>query len=280
MYDDGEIRDTDMSKRGFLICERPGPGGRSVSSSGKADPGGTSHHSAKKAAWTPLGLDERTVIGRRKLSSMAPRPPAEYARDASAYVIEAVSRLGEAGGVAPLANRISEGGGRASFGEVLETFRMDKALRTHASAKAIKEVHWILKECAAAAMLSVPPESMRAATKAEIAECISCVRDLAMAGVRASHPPHELMQEIEQLELAMAMKVRKVVGGGWRGVLRKYASVCAGDVDVVVNNALLRRILLVIVVSLARRRLLMFTSLRTNTRLTARFPFLSRSLRQ
>lgn len=198
MYDDGEIRDSHMSKWGFRICSRPTP---------RQDT--TASHSAKKAAWAPSSLDEQAHAsdGRKALhsSSLAPRPPAE-ARGASAYVITAMNRLGESGGMAPLANRLGVGR-RAPFGEVLETFRIGKALRAHASARSMKEVHWVLKECAALAMLSAPPESMRAATKTEIAECVSSVRDLALTGHRGTQPPLELMQELEQLELAMAMKV-------------------------------------------------------------------------
>lgn len=109
----------------------------------------------------------------------------------------------------PLAQRLSSS--RASFGEVLETFRLGKALKTHASSRSMKEASWVLKECTATALLSVPPESMRAATKAEIAECVSSVRELALSlsGAGAvANPPLVLLQELEQLELAMAMKVR------------------------------------------------------------------------
>lgn len=198
MYDDGEIRVSDLSKWGFRICSHPTP---------RQDT--TATHSAKKAAWGPSGQDEHAHAsdGKKALysSSLAPRPPAET-RDTSAYVIAAINRLGESGGVAPLANRLGVGR-RAPFGEVLETFRIGKALRAHASARSMKEVHWVLKECAAVAMLSAPPESMRAATKTDIAECVSSVRDLALTGHRATQPPLELMQELEQLELAMAMKV-------------------------------------------------------------------------
>ncbi|CAN0397849.1 unnamed protein product, partial [Laminaria digitata] len=71
--------------------------------------------------------------------------------------------------------------GRASFGEVLETFRLAKALRTYASNQSLKELNWTLKECAVTALLSAPSESMRAATKAETTECVSSVRELALS---------------------------------------------------------------------------------------------------
>lgn len=110
--------------------------------------------------------------------------------------------------MAPLAQRL--GSGWAPFSEVLETLRLGKALRVHASSRAMKEVNWILKECAPTALLSTPPESMRAVTKAEIAECVSSVRDLAltMTAHKAVPPSPVLVQELEQLELGLAMKVR------------------------------------------------------------------------
>lgn len=221
MYDDGEIRVSDMSKWGFRICSRPTP---------RQDT--TVSHSPKKAAWAPSGLDEHAhgSDGRKALysSSLAPRPPAE-ARDTSAYVIAAMNRLGESGGMAPLANRLGVGR-RAPFGEVLETFRIGKALRAHASARSMKEVNWVLKECAAVAMLSAPPESMRAATKTEIAECVSSVKDLALTSHRGTQPPLELMQELEQLELAMAMKV----GGEEIAAEREKNSTC--DVEAIIPS--------------------------------------------
>lgn len=213
-YEDGEVRDSDMSQRGFRVCYRP-PGWTHPQQRG-ADPRAAAvvdkHttgacHAAEEA---PAGQQPQDAVwGRRRQSPLAPRPPADYAPDTSAYVLAAVNRFGEAGGMAPLAQRLS--GGRASFGEVLETFRLGKALRTHASSRALKEANWALKECAAAALLSVPPESMRAATKAEIAECVSSVRQLALtlsSASSAANPPAALLQELEQLELALAMKVR------------------------------------------------------------------------
>lgn len=109
--------------------------------------------------------------------------------------------------MAPLAQRLNCGW--ASFAEVLETLRLGRGLRVHASTRAIKEVNWILKECAPAALLSAPPESMRATTKAEIAECVACVRDLAHPmGVHKALPlPTALAQELGQLDLGLAMKV-------------------------------------------------------------------------
>lgn len=156
---------------------------------------------------TSAGQDAHSSSRKRHVS-LAPRPPAEYAPDTSAYVIAALNRFGEAGGMAPLAQRLSSG--RAPFNEVLETFRLAKALRTHASSRSMKEVNWTLKECAAGALLSVAPESMRATTKVDIAECVSSVKDLALTGSGtkgAANPPLVLVQELEQLELGMAMKV-------------------------------------------------------------------------
>lgn len=192
-YEDGEVRDSDMSKRGFRVCGRP-----------KQPP----------PPQTTAGLDATSAgqdahsSSRKRHVSLAPCPPAEYAPDTSAYVIAALNRFGEAGGMAPLAQRLSSG--RAPFNEVLETFRLAKALRTHASSRSMKEVNWTLKECAAGALLSVAPESMRATTKADIAECVSSVKDLALTGSGAkgaANPPLVLVQELEQLELGMAMKV-------------------------------------------------------------------------
>lgn len=164
-------------------------------------------------------LAQHASSGRRwqHTTSLAPRPPAEYSPDTSAYVIAAMDRFGEGGGVAPLARRFAGGGG-TFFGEVLETFRLAKALRTHASSRSMKEANWTLKECAAAALLSVLPQSMRAFTKTEIAECVSSVKDLALtsSGSKSlSNPPLVLIQELDQLELAMAMKVGgDGMGGG------------------------------------------------------------------
>lgn len=205
-YEDGEVRDSNMSQRGFRVCYRP-PGWTPPPQLA-ADPAtGTSHATEQATA----GQQEQDAVwGRRRQSPLAPRPPADYAPDTSAYVLAALNRFGEAGGMAPLAQRMSSG--KASFGEVLETFRLGKALRTHASSRSLKEINWALKECAAAALLSVPPESMRAATKAEIAECVSSVRHLALTLSTAStvaNPPLVLLQGLEQLELALAMKVSK-----------------------------------------------------------------------
>lgn len=93
--------------------------------------------------------------------------------------------------------------------QVLETLRLGKALRIYASSRAIKEANWTLKECVPAALLSAPPESMRVATKAEIAECVSGVRELALTGSahKGGSPPPVLVQELEQLELGLNMKV-------------------------------------------------------------------------
>lgn len=120
----------------------------------------------------------------------------------------------------PLAQRLSSGW--APFPEVLETLRLGRALRLHASSRAMKEVNWTLKECAPAALLSVPPESMRAATKEEMAECVSSVRDLALTinAQKAVPLPTVLTQELEQLELGLAMKVRGTfVSVGFRGIV-------------------------------------------------------------
>lgn len=115
--------------------------------------------------------------------------------------------------------------GRASFGEVLETFRLGKALRTYASNQSLKELNWTLKECAVTGLLSAPSESMRAATKAEITECVSSVRELALScsGAKvAANPPLPLLQELEQLELAISMKVCEEDGGGERLALQAW----------------------------------------------------------
>lgn len=212
-----------MSKRGFRVCYRPPgwtpPPRRDPSTAtGGADTPSNSE-SATAAPPGQLQHQQDAAWGRRRPSPLAPRPPADYAPDASMYVLAAVNRFGEAGGMALLAQRLS--GGRPSFGEVLETFRIGKALRTHASSRAVKETNWALKECAAAALLSVPPESMRAATKVEIAECVSSVRDLALTlsggGGATANSPLVLLQELEQLELAMAMKVGMGGRGGQQG---------------------------------------------------------------
>lgn len=209
-----------MSKRGFRVCYRPPgwtppPRRDSSPATGGAD---TPSNAESAAAAAPPGQlqqqQQDAAWGRRRPSPLAPQPPADYAPDASMYVLAAVNRFGEAGGMATLAQRLT--GGRPSFGEVLETFRVGKALRTYASSRAVKETNWTLKECAAAALLSVPPESMRAATKVEIAECVSSVRDVALTlsggGSATANSPLVLLQELEQLELAMAMKVG--MGGG------------------------------------------------------------------
>lgn len=214
-YEDGEVRDSDMSQRGFRVCYRP-PGWTPphLAADPAADPAPAVGPATEEA---PAGQQAQDAVwGRRRQSPLAPRPPADYAPDTSAYVIAALNRFGDAGGMAPLAQRLS--GGRASFGEVLETFRLGKALRTHASSRALKEVNWALKECAVAALLSMPPESMRAASKAEIAECVASVRQLALtlsSASTAANPPAVLLQELEQLELALAMKVGR--DGGRRG---------------------------------------------------------------
>lgn len=215
-YEDGEVRDSDMSQRGFHVCYRPpgqqtplgstrqggavdaavGVGAASISKTGAPAP--AEQQQQQDAGW-----------GQKRQSPLAPRPPADYAPDTSMHVLAALNRFGESGGMAPLARRLSTG--RASFGEVLETFRLGRALKTHASSRAMKEANWALKECAAVALLSVPPESMRAATKAEIAECVSSVKELALTLSGAStvaNPPLVLLQELQQLELAMAMKVK------------------------------------------------------------------------
>lgn len=200
-----------MSQRGFRVCYRPP---ECTPPQPPADPSTVVGHSTRTSYVTeeaPAGQQPQDAVwGRRRQSPLAPRPPADYAPDTSAYVLAALNRFGEAGGMAPLAQRLSSG--RAPFAEVLETFRLGKALRTHASSRALKEVNWALKECAAAALLSVPPESMRAATKAEIAECVAGVRQLALtlsSASTAANPPVVLLQELEQLELALAMKVRE-----------------------------------------------------------------------
>lgn len=217
-YEDGEIRDSDMSQRGFRVCYRP-PGWTPPRLS--ADPpavGATAGASSYVAEEASAGQQPQDAVwGRRRQSPLAPRPPADFSPDTSAYVLAALNRFGEAGGMAPLARRLSSG--RAPFGEVLETFRLGKALRTHASSRAVKEVNWALKECAAAALLSAPPESMRATTKAEIAECVSSMRQLALtlsSPSTAANPPVALLQELEQLELALAMKVSEQ-GWWWWG---------------------------------------------------------------
>lgn len=208
-----------MSKRGFRVCSRrertPPP---QTAAAAAATDAATSLPSVEAATTAVQG--SAFASGRRQSLSLAPRPPADYAPGTSAYVIAAVNRFGEGGGMAPLAQRL--GSGRASLGEALETFRLGKALRTHASSRSMKEINWMLKECAAAALLSAPPDSMRASTKAEIAECVSSVKDLALccSGAKgAANPPPVLVQELEQLELAMAMKVRGFDNGRrrWAG---------------------------------------------------------------
>lgn len=198
-YEDGEIKDSDMSKRGFRVCSRS-KRSRQPTHSMDTDAAASSTAADAEAA------REQRMLGRRRVFSLAPLPPAEYTADTSSYVIAAVNRFGDGGGMNPLAQRLCSGS--ASFGEVLETFRLGKALRHHASSRAMKEVNWTLKECAAVALISALPESMRATTKAEIAECVSSVKDLALSGSGAK-PPSSLSQELEQLELALAMKVRQ-----------------------------------------------------------------------
>lgn len=197
-----------MSKRGFSVCYRP-PGQTPVRRR-STDGGGGGNGAGGPAEETPgVGggapgerRQQDAAWGRGRRSCFAPRPPADYAPDTSMYMLAALNKFGEAGGMAPLARRLSSG--RASFAEVLATFRLGKALRTHASSRSLKEANWTLKECAAQALLSVPPETMRAATKTEIAECVSSLRELAST---VANSPHGLVQELEQLELAMAMKV-------------------------------------------------------------------------
>jgi len=208
-----------MSQRGFRVCYRP-PGW--IPPRLPDPPAGATETSYEtgpaSAAEQQQQQQQDAVWGRRRQAPLAPRPPADYAPDTSVYVLAAVNRFGEAGGMAPLAQRLSGAGRGAPFGEVLETLRLGKALRTHASSRSLKEINWTLKECVAAALLSVPPESMRAATKAEIAECVSSVRQLALTLSPASvvaNPPLVLLQELEQLELAMAMKVGR--GAHFRG---------------------------------------------------------------
>lgn len=221
-YEDGEIRDSDMSQRGFRVCYRP-PAQTPLDPTRQdgavdAATGATKTSTTTEPSLAGQQQQQDAGWGRRRPPPLAPRPPADYAPDTSMYVLAALNRFGESGGMAPLAQRLSSG--RASFGEVLETFRLGKALKTHASSRSIKKASWVLKECAAAALLSVPPESMRAATKAEIAECVSSVRELALtlsgAGALAN-PPVVLLQELEQLELAMAMKVRWTYLLSWAG---------------------------------------------------------------
>ena len=228
-YEDGEVRDSDMSQRGFRVCLRP-PGWTPPPELSAADPSAVGHTSyATEEA--PAGQHPQDAVwGRRRQSPLAPRPPADFAPDTSAHVLAALNRFGEAGGMAPLAQRLS--GGRAPFGEVLEAFRLGKALRTHASSRALKETNWALKECAVAALLSAPPESMRAATKAEIAECVASVRQLALtlsSPGTAANPPVVLLQEMEQLELAMAMKVNERVQQGRRGAAGRWLGGWPGE---------------------------------------------------
>lgn len=211
-YEDGEIRDSDMSKRGFSVCYRPTPVRRRDPSGGGGASAGGPVEETQVVGVPGERRQQDAAWGRGRRSCLAPRPPADYAPDTSMYVLAALNKFGEAGGMLPLARRLSSG--RASFAEVLATFRLGKALRTHASSRSLKEANWTLKECAAQALLSVPPETMRAATKAEIAESVSSVRELASA---VANPPHGLVQELEQLELAMAMKVKERICWCFRG---------------------------------------------------------------
>lgn len=185
-----------MSKRGFHVVgrvRRPPPEEGVTTTAGEKAP---------RTKMMPSSIPEK-----KRQPTLGPRPPAQYAHaTASAYVITAVNRFGNAGGMALLARRL--GSGWAPFTEVLETMRLGKALWGHASSRGIKEINWTLKECVPAALVAAPPESMRAATKADIDECMSCVRELALTSSvsRGAQPPPILMQELEQLELGIAMK--------------------------------------------------------------------------
>lgn len=221
VYDDGDISEVDMTKRGFHVVGRVQRRQSPSVNSTKADAGATITIVTAAGGDVSKGLrtaqaEPEPLPEQRRPSTLGPRPPAQYAVEtASAYVIAAVNRFGKAGGMAPLAQRL--GGGSAPFTEILETLRLGKALWAHASSRGIKEVNWTLKECAPAALLSAPPESMRAATKAEIAECVSSVRELALTSSvpRGAPPPPLLLQELEQLELGLAMKVNGDFRSRW-----------------------------------------------------------------
>ncbi|CAM9898226.1 unnamed protein product, partial [Choristocarpus tenellus] len=170
-YDDGQVCVIDMSQKPHVVVLRaPSSQATTGESNGVATTTGPTPGSAAA---------EGLAAAVEAEAQWAPRPPPETMTGVSMYVLDTINRLGFAGGIyATVIRRL--GGPRPSFKEVLESLRIGKAVLARATTRASRETAWMLKERVPSALLMAAPETMRTATKADVAECLHILKQLAV----------------------------------------------------------------------------------------------------
>ncbi|CAM9766123.1 unnamed protein product, partial [Discosporangium mesarthrocarpum] len=181
-YDDEQVCHYDLSQKPhMLVLRAPAPNDpTSTAPVAPPTPGpepaeGAASAGIAEALWAPRPPPEAAVPAVHPPGG-SPPPGAV----ASAYVLDAITRFGKTGGGmgGTLARRLS--GPHPGFREALGALRLGRSVVARATARASRECAWTLKEIVPGALLAAPPETMRDATNAEVAECVSTIQQLAM----------------------------------------------------------------------------------------------------